>query len=281
MRPRSGFSLVETIIATFILVGAALVAMQLFDVAIRSAGATQDETLALMLARERMGRIQRWAAQAESSRLNFNGAWTDEAPAAHPIHARFRVGARSWPHVLHSPARALQGAHPMSQSARLVKVTVQWRSAGLGAVLGGDREVSLVGVVGEPPRRMTDLQVSLVQPTVLASPLGANQYVVFQAVGRDAGGTIPDLRFRWYVDRGTGSGTVSRSTSDQGQLFNYVTLPSLQRRATGGQCRVKARGISDARESWAVSRDVPLAGPTELGPPPYPTPSPATVEGES
>ena len=125
-----GFTVLESIVAVFILVTATALSGKMLGISLRAGGTVRDEATALLLAEQRFHVIERWSREGGRTTFNFNddNVWpTDGQPfEARPFkqepnkeHPDFLVSAKSRKQRVQTPF-AGRGQTFLDSSARVV-----------------------------------------------------------------------------------------------------------------------------------------------------------------
>lgn len=266
---RRGFSVLETIVALFILVAATALSAKMLGISLRVSGTVRDEAIALTIAERRLHQIEN--ATADPGFAFASGFDTLPEMATAPDHdfPNFTVSASSAPRTVFSPVTAPNAAirnngrlpARFDGCARVVKVTVSW-GHNTDASLR-PRTLSIFGLVTEPPRRLASFALTPSGATSLGS-----EPLTLQVQGRDPEGRdIGDLVYTWEVI--PLSGNITLKLLDQGngskvELTNSYTFPDGVRRRTGGRVRIRVRATCGGRElilDPPLDLDLGAAGP--------------------
>lgn len=251
---RRGYTLIEAIIASFLLVAAFLLVSRLFHAGLQYTSRVEKRALAAHLADKRMQEVRAWSKRHES--------WVGLPTGNDPAHPNFTIQVSLDPLELQSPSRQLELAHPagdrrsMASAARQVTVEVTWDSERL-------RLTSLLADRFRGWRSANPIVVSgSIPPQV-----GPGDTVEFSARGFDAAGrAIEDLFFSWYVEPrqfpNAAVGTVEASRDGRTAEFrNQIQLLNGTVASRNGVCRVAVRAVYGGQERWGYSPDMQLVSP--------------------
>ena len=250
---RRGMSLIETMIAFFLLSFGILLTTQLFLYSLRYTRQVEARQRAVLVAERSLQKIRDWAAQSSGGQLNFHGNWAayDGVTSVDPDEAEYQVHYEVQDAVLKAASQEFESLLPadqqgqMSSSARRVSVEVQWRGGSL----------KLATLVEEPPRRLRTGNALVVtgtppNPVTLASP------ATFTVQAFDSNDLpIPDLEFAWYVDAMSTTGSVTPSNYGTSATFvpQVVLADGSTRPSPPGQCRLQVRAIYRGEEQTSLS----------------------------
>jgi hypothetical protein len=186
---RRGYTLVEAILASFLLVGTFTMVSRLFQKGLQYSGVVENRLLAVRLADERMAEVRRWAKTTRN--------WQGFPNGPNPAYPAFDISVDvSEEYALYSPSKELEKAYPssdrreMNRLARKAKVRVRW---------GLSSSYLLTAIVHRAPKawRRTD---PLVVAGGSAGPITENDSVRFTVEGYDEDGQlIPNLFYHWSV----------------------------------------------------------------------------------
>lgn len=247
MRSR-GHSLLETVIALFVLASAALVVVALYHSALQRTTQTRQGALARLIAERTMAQIR---AEAAEKPFRVVEPTTLSRSFPDPEFLSYNVTVTVTRTTLTNPASALQKPtepqiFPLMTDVASVEVLVSW---------GSGEEFRLNSLLDEGEIPLASVVVS--GPT---SPLGGSAEASYSAQALDAEGReIPDVRFIWWVDAMTGNGSVTADPVD-----NTATLKNLTRGYDGvwyvqpGKCRVAALARVRGKEFVGYSDEITL-----------------------
>lgn len=213
MRGRA-FSLAETIIASFILLGAMVVFFALMHTMLRQGVRAQQRAMAALAAESKLEEIREWALDVG----NFQSTWGtyNGQTSTDPAFPGLTLQTDVEPAVLFSPSTQWESnfadQRVIRSSVRKVRVRVRWPQ-------DGGIPVELITLIADPPREP--------HPTLTVSggpgSLSRNRSYVTSASARDVNGfPIHDLFFSWYTLPGTanpGNGQISSNRSGTSATF--------------------------------------------------------------
>lgn len=251
---KRGYTLVEAIIASFLLVAAFLLVSRLFHAGLQYTSRVEKRALAAHLADKRMQEIRSWSKRHES--------WNGIPDGPDPQHSGYDIQVSLENLELSSPSRQLEEAHPdddvrvMTSAARRVTVEVTWDSERLRITsLLADR---FRGWRGADP---------IVVSGAIPPQVGPTTSVEFSARGYDAAGRpIEDLFFSWYVEPrqfpDAALGSIDAARDGRTAVFrNQIQLVNGALASRNGMCRVAVRAVYGGRERWGYSPDMQLVSP--------------------
>jgi Tfp pilus assembly protein PilV len=229
MNPRRGLSLIETLLAIFVLMVVFILFASLFQWVLSSSRRGDEAATAGRLASNRLAELRQWAAQAAGPSDNFrSGDW---ASLSAPVEAEpgYQTSVTRIAASCYAPCTQLESLfsqpRTMSNSCVRVRVRVQW----------GSNSYDLYSQVTAPPVAPhqpydSNIQISQSSSGTLAS--GASRELTAQAL--DANNQpIQDLVYQWNVlpESGTGSlldmdrnGSRVQFTNDNPLTTNGSTL---------------------------------------------------------
>lgn len=244
---KRGLSLLETVIALFVLLSAFTIVLTLLMRSNRALVQIEGKALAVAFSETVLDDLRVWATDYDNWEAGF-GSWANTTLPNYPgFEAKIVATA---PTVL-TPCTQLEVGKPgaeqreMRQTARDLEITIE--NQGVEVFKTNTR-------LTEPARAVKEVQVNL---TSGISSLSANQKAEFQAVLMDVNGrAIEDVSFHWRVqpDEG-GNGTVRALATDysRAEFENiYVGVDGVARYITG-QCRVEAVARYRGREYFGQS----------------------------
>lgn len=250
LKPK-GYTLIEAIIASFVLVAAFFMVSTLFQAGLRYTTRVEKRVVATQLAENRLGALREWARTQND--------WSGFPSGNDPDFPGYSISVSLQDQPLFAPGSELELAHPaqprrMSNTAKQAIIEVRWDSTGryvLSTLLTdrfrGWRVSNPIVVSGSVP--------PIVNPT---NP------VTFTAVGYDADGReIKDLFFDWYVEPvfpNATKGTIEPTRDGRSATFtNELQKPNGVKVATSGTCRVAARARYGGQERWGYSVEMQLS----------------------
>jgi len=212
-----GLSLVETLIAFFLLSCGILLITQLFLYSLRYTRQVEERARGLLVAERSLQRLRDWAGQVNAGKLNYLGSWAayDGVTLTDPDDADFSVHYEVADDNLVAPCREFESLQPPDQqgimpaSAKRVSVAVSWRGGSL----------NLAGLIEEPPRLWRAVNPLVVNGTP-PNPVTMANLATFTVSAYDSNGeAISDLEYRWYVQAMSSSGTVTAGNNGTSATF--------------------------------------------------------------
>lgn len=227
---RSAFSLVEAVIASFLLLTSLLVVAALVDSSLRTQAKAEQYLIASTVASNELDKLRGYAARYGMEKLDaFDGqSFPSEADS------NYKVKLTVSPYVLAVPNSSLESNVPddskklFRNSARFIKVSASWSD------VPGD-SVDVSSLISDWKARDFEVKISAGGPT----SVNADQTIALQA----SSGELDDLVYTWYTEPLTGLGSI-RDVSRDGQKAVYVNryrTPANRYVVYPGNCRVVAR----------------------------------------
>lgn len=256
---RKGFSLLETLIAVFILICAFCVFAALQNFSLVQSARAERRTVAARLARNRLEALRAWANQG----TNFDtGNW---AALANPVDEAgfpgFQTSVHDLAGAIYSPSTSLADpADPLDLSPAVRRVRVQ--------VAYGSEKLDVISQVGAPrgvPYTPLDQAIQVV--VVNNSPVPVGQALNLTARARDENlAPLMGMVYKWGVLPGTGTGTVvkTNASGSQAQFINEIRTPAgvLPNPAPGPRsCRVIATAYYAGKELKGTSAVITVQTP--------------------
>ncbi|MFN8610025.1 MAG: hypothetical protein U0931_20960 [Vulcanimicrobiota bacterium] len=225
---KRGVTLVESVIACFLLGSSLMLIVNLIGVSVRQAGRIEQRTLAALIARERLTRLQTLAQDPNA----WDSLAAQTGRSQDPAHPDFEVAVAVYPCHTYSPCYQWSAwlppdqQKPLNQTLKTLEVEVFAR---------GQSQLRLVSRVSEPGRGWHP-QPLRVSEGPHDDPLAFQGGVDFSVEARDAlDRPIPDLSYRWYVVPLNGNGTITQSGDGrQARFINRIRTPAGGFVATGG-----------------------------------------------
>lgn len=268
MPPRlRGLSLIETIIATFLLVGGFLITVALFHSSLRYTTQIERVSIASLLGERTVHEIQSWARNLN----NYRSSWSayDGATRVDPSYPEHRIltevskNSGGPPHpLLASPCTALENLQAVGQrktlanSCRRVRITVGWPPYTPGS------QLRMQCLVPEP--RLTWRATNPIVVTLSgAGPLSHNETTTVTAQGFDSTGTaIPDLVYNFYVQPDVPPTMASITQNRQGTSATLTHVINLLNGSSTfgptGRVIVAVRAVYKGEERWGKSGPISL-----------------------
>jgi len=238
---KKGFSLVESLFASSILLVAMLILFQLFHVGMRYFSWVERRALATAVAERRLAELRNW------SRTQNN--WSGYPVGPDPLEPDFQISVSLSDYPLLTPSREIESnfstPRRMDQSARMARVRVIW-----------DRgHVDLHSLLVDRFRGWRNLNPIAISATIPGT-VTATSTLTLSATGFDSSAQpIDDLCFSWYVEGvppNAAQGTIAASRDGRTATFsNRAQRADGSYAPSSGQCRIKVRAIYDGQERWA------------------------------
>jgi len=261
-RRRRGLSLVEAIIAIFILTFGFIIMARLFDAALHYEAASDAQQMAVVLANSQMDKIRAWNwathCPANPTTVLFSD-WTTVPRSPDPNFPEFNIAVAYQNAAIYSPCSQMQiAANPVGQRRVLsntgmwVAVTVSW---------GGSKNTfELESLVTAPPAQLGAAMTCNFNPPLatLTETLGETLVPTVQDA---TGQVVPDVCFLWSFDpNDEGYGTLSNATTGMQVSLNNYLLDGNGAQIAGaygnGNCVIdanaRARGIMFSKPSKAI-----------------------------
>lgn len=227
---KKGFSLAETLVATFILFSTLVIFAALVDTALRYYSQIEKRNQAASVADRKFEEIAEWARQPAAGGHNFEaGNWASFAgPATDAYYPDMQISVQSdlLLNVLSPDSELEQEFSPtvvnLEEKLRRIQITVDWSDA-----TDPNRQVKVVYYLS-PPLRNLPLTVQVQPSGGLPNPVPANTSVSFVARAYDADSNpVPGLTYSWEVvptQPTPGSATIELPTRDgrAGVLTNKI-----------------------------------------------------------
>lgn len=265
----SGSSLLEAVIALFLMTTIMILSFQLFHSASYHQSDSEDRLVAISLASAKIAELRIAAAEIEQFRnslLSFRGVDSDRS------HPKFVVTVETSDYgegPLYSPsssheslfrASPVNGLFPsvtddrrsMVHSTLTATVKVSWSK-------DRGQPVSLTTLLREPPRIVERVEIAQNG----SSTLSYGESVEFAAQVWDSSGSqIDDAVLSWTVVPVSGYGTVYQTRDGRRAALRYVDIDfnGLEFQPPPGSCRLKAVAKIEGREVEALTNLI------ELGP---------------
>ena len=247
-----GLSLLETLIAFFLLTVASLLIVVLFHSGLHRSRAVHDQTQARIIAGDVMDSVRSEATDGgfkEPADLSGSVALT-------PTQSIHNSTSICWP-IRWNSFHRVQGdesAFPSDQRSSLkssvakIEVRVSWSN--------GSQSLSLVSLIGEAPKTLSQVNVTG------SGPLSAGASTEFSAVATDTDGLeIEDMKFVWWVEPISATGTIVPARhSRTAVLTNLTRTKDGTAVSTVGLCRIavwrptKDRRLSAIRQTSSWNR---------------------------
>ena len=249
------YSLMEAILASFLLIGVFLLVGKMFHRGLQYSSVVNERVTAVHIAEQQMARVRR---QVEET-----GEWT--APVAEfPEHPEYKVDVRLDGVRLYSPSSKLEEAYPPStrrtigESSKKVSVIVSWGR-------GEAKRFVLTSLVNQPPRRWRTKNSIVIKRDRGNSPIRPGQSIRYVATGYDEDGKeIKDLFFQWNVvpvyGEDSAVGRVRQSHNGSiGVLGNRVQTVEGELLDLQGFCKITATALLDGQLKTVVGPEERLS----------------------
>lgn len=279
MSPRRGLSLLESVIATFLLTGSFLVLINLFHAGLRHGNRIEKQQFAAIIASEYMEKLRLWAQLRQSAGFQYENLREvyDGHSEAWPLAPTYQVSTRVSPATLFSPCSQFEESmpalhpsthfpagprkvHPESEAVMLVQVAVNWS--------GGNQPVSLASYVGRPIAPPENQDSVVIQAQASTPYLPGSGTLVAQGQGLNLTATafdadhrpIPNVFFDWVLIPIEGEATLLQNRDGSVANVTHRVAGPGPARFRGGSLKV----VAEARV-----HGVPIQatfGPIELAP---------------
>lgn len=207
-----GTTILETIIAFFIIVGALLVVVQLFHTSLQHGRIIEERLIGASLAERKLEEIRIWASDPD----HFEGSWSlyDNQNFTYPGFESFTIRTTLTNPQHPTPNTLLEAAHPVSEQRLLAQST---KGVTVDCTWGPktNQTIRLASLVAAPPRDWDasplDIEISGTAP----NPLPQDSTATFTVKGYDENHReLEDLTFNWVVVPKGGNGIVASSRRD-------------------------------------------------------------------
>lgn len=223
LHSKRGASLIEAMMASFLLLTSILMSVYIFDGTLRASAASENRVIAAVVAESALAEIRDHANnQFTTVQATYDGlSWNL------PDHPEFDVTARVDRAQLAIPCSELESQYPgdaafpdptgryMNDSAWQAEVTVSWR--------GGHSLRMVERVANLHPSanfRVELLDGGTPPPSSTVISLARNAQRDFSARAFLGFQPVQDIQFRWYVEPLTGFGSIERVSRD-GEQCRY------------------------------------------------------------
>jgi Tfp pilus assembly protein PilV len=280
--PKMGLSIIETMIAMVVLVGAFMLVFTLFHASLRYTNRVEKRVFASIIAEKKLEEIRSWASKKAAVGYNYDSDWSTYSGACGPDpgNPEYIVSVTARNSSIDSPSRSFEALLALPEKKRLhsavkkVRVSVAWDPHDPA------KSLSFTTLVKEPVRSFRNPRFTIdnsrspaTDPIVVSAasipdPLPRDGTVSFTALAYDSeNNVICDLFFLWYVQPITdpatgvaGNATITQAhNGSSATLVNKVILPGGAVGYTGGKCLVKARAVYGGIEQWGSSEVINLA----------------------
>lgn len=220
---RAGVSLVESIVAIYLLTGAILTVFLLFDHGLRISGETSKQSKLVLVAQRRLEEIRAWAATLSGgAATNFNNIASLAAAGPDLKDPDVTVNVQAAIVTIFNPdtnSESAWGAGAKTMVHSVAKVQVK-------TSFGGPENVTLVTLIREPAmtwRSGSPMTLASSAQTVASLASFSNTAQGFSS----SGALINDLGVRWHVNPIDSSGDIKPGHQDDvvytNRFFNSWT----------------------------------------------------------
>ncbi len=247
---RLGFSLVESVCATFILLTAILMTFQLFHSGMHYFRWVEEKNLATNLADQRLAQIRNWARTQNN--------WSGYPNGSDPSHPEYSLTVTFTDRVTASPCLELDKNFPdnrreMTQTCKQVTVKASWNRG----------SVELHSLVSDRNNRGWSSTSPIKVEGVIPSVVKPGTSVDLTVTATDASNVeFQDLFYTWSVEPRDPDPALATVTPTRNG--RSATLVNLSRRPYGktapstGYCRVVVRAMYRGVEQVGYSDDIKL-----------------------
>jgi type II secretory pathway pseudopilin PulG len=259
LRNRRAVSLLEAVIAVFILLGVLTFTLEIYSRSMGYLGAIERNAQAANFANNVLNEVRQWAKEPENFLLDDWAPFASFKDSSFPdLEARVTADFST----TMSPSSAQEIDRP---SGRQVRMEGSLKTVSINILRDGEDLFQVTAVLSEPKREIDIASAVVVTPVgPLAGPLAADETQRFRAKFIDANGDeVKDVKFSWSVEPNTGNAHISEQSRDgeEGTLMNAYILRPNTRIYTGGTCRVSASATYFGEDYSGLSGSVELATP--------------------
>jgi Tfp pilus assembly protein PilE len=214
-----GYSLLEVVVALFLLGTSALFVMNVFHVALQRSRSGEARATARLLVEQEWSELKAWSKEnyVDSTSLSL----IDGKTIRPPEHSDFELKVSAVPWVLSSPSKEFEMAQSIDErrtiedGVGLIEVVATWQGT------QGSGSYSVAGLLPAAPRALARIEVSVDSSTV-----GRDGTTTLRATALDSEGrVINGASFDWWVLPDTGNGTISPlKPNNQAELIHRITL---------------------------------------------------------
>jgi type II secretory pathway pseudopilin PulG len=227
---RRAFTLLEVIIANFLLLFMLLTIMSIFTMSGRPAASNRNTYRASALAEKKLEEIRCWAFSHGRGRYNFENFGS----AADPFNGTDSVDPDYPEFVCHTDGKWQQQttyAAVLHRSLRKLRVSVRWQE---GAV---PQHYDVMTMLGEPARPLASITLLPNQ----TQNVHVGDTLTFTAQGYDGLlDPIPDLTYEWTVMGRTADGRVVRQHGPRATFKATAVAPGV----SSGECTLRVSASS-------------------------------------
>lgn len=244
-----GSSLVETVLAVFILVIAVSFSAASFHASMKYQRVVRQKAQGLAFSDLVLDQVREWSRVPS----NFSGSWAAWGSVTNPNYPDYEARLRVIDRALAMPCTGLSLGIPLAER-RSMATSCKWVEVSL--LYHGQVTSRINAMIGEPERLATSVSVTAVAS--LPGSLAKDGGVEFEAKALDSSNrVIPDVSFQWTSAPLSGNGSVAAS-GPNGILSNRVVYPDGSTHYTGGQTQVRASCTVRGREISGLSPMVVL-----------------------
>ena len=204
------FSLLETLIAIFIIVMALLIMTQLMHSALQRGTVVEERLLGALCAQEKLEEIRTWASEP----VNFHGNWStyDNVVTQNPDYPAIQTRTTLSEQPISTPSRLLENAYPVAKQRVLnnackgVTVECWWGD-------GPQQRIELSSLVGAPADTFELSNPIEITPSSAVLAKDATQSFSVRAFD-SAGREIEGLIFSWFIVPKSGTGLLVSQSRD-------------------------------------------------------------------
>ncbi len=225
-----GFTLIEAIIAAFLLLTSLLVVAALVDSGLRTQAKSEQYLLATTVASTELDKLRGYAERFGLTHLDGFDGQTFPSETDSSLEVRLKVS----PYVLAVPNSSLESQFPENErklfhhSSRFLKVRVSWSDSPEDAV-------ELTSLVSDWAKRDFRLKIEALGSTTL-DPDGTVEL-------KASAGNLEDLIYTWYTEPLDGLGSMQEVARDgrTAVYSNRYRTPANRFVTYPGKCRVVVR----------------------------------------
>ena len=244
-------TLMEAVIASFLLLSAFLVVVNLFNSGLGHMSRTENQQLAAMLAERELERMRIWSETLNGTQYNYTSPGLASFSVSVADYPGFAVATRVTPTGLYSGCsnmeQAIASVAPLRQprylpgQASKVVVTVSWAN--------GQKSLKLASLFSEPALRFSANPINISGGSTSLAPDGSAD---FSASAVDSNGQpINGLMFSWSLLPIDGAGTLDAARDGStARLTNRIYGPPFNAPDyvgtvvhTGGTCQLQVSAM--------------------------------------
>ncbi|MFA5508739.1 MAG: hypothetical protein WC423_25165 [Vulcanimicrobiota bacterium] len=259
---KAGSTLLETVIAMFLLTAAAFSILQLLDRGVVYLSRTSQMTQAVLVAENRLARLRAAAEDPAVYRSGLSGHLG--SGLTEPGFPGFLITLERAPgdRTTFTPSTAMESQYPAGEKREIeggvipVKCTVAW---------GSGQSLEVMTYLSEPPAAIDPLTAVRVTGGGAVGAFGSSN---FGATFHDAGGApVPGVTFSWSVESVDGNGTILEEDSHRSGSSAVLENKYAYNFRTGtwglrpGRARMRATARYNGVEYVGYSGDIQFGGP--------------------